>query len=371
MIPVSDGFLRAVRGSHSVAFRARVCETFQTGTDPIGTEIAVFGGDVQLDATADVWGTLDLDTEGTWPSSSNGLLLPYGNEVFAERGIVIDDVTQWCPLGYYRIEGPDQDDAPDGPIKLAGNDRMAGIIDGRLTAPRALPSTMTYGAAVEDLVLDIYPSAVIEWDDATDLDTLGRSVMVERDRYAGLKDLIAGIGKIFYFDYRGVLVIADPPDPTVPAFTVDHGEGGVLVNLSRQLSRQGVFNGVVAEGEAASTDTPVRVVRIDNNPNSPTYWFGSFGKVPEFYSSPLLTTETQARKAADTMLRKSLGLPYTVNFSAVPNPALEPWDPVFVTYGDADAETHVIETITIPLTEDAAMTAGTREQTTVILADVV
>ncbi|HEX5996292.1 MAG TPA: DUF5047 domain-containing protein [Jiangellales bacterium] len=366
---MSDAFLRAVRGSHPTAFRARVCTTFETGVEPFGTEIPVLGGQVELNGTADIRGTLTLTTEGDWPSSSDTLLLPYGNEVFAERGIEVDGVVEWCPLGYYRINGPDQDDAPDGPIVLEGSDRMAGIVDGKLTGPRDLPSALTYGAAVEDLVGDIYPTAVIEWDDATEFETLGRNVMVERDRFAGLRDLIASVGKIVYFDHRGILVVEDLPDPTLPVFTVDHGEGGVLLNLSRQLSRHGVFNAVVAEGEAATTDTPVRVVRIDNDPGSPTYWFGSFGKVPDFISSPLLTTVTRARKAADKRLRESVGLPYTVDFSMVPNPALVPWDPVSVHYSEVDIETHVLQSITIPLTEDSPITADTREQTVVIIAD--
>jgi len=369
VIPVSSAFLAAVSGSHQIAVRARVVAAGQSGTNPTGEEIPVLSGTVELDATADIRGTLTLTTEGRWPTASDPLLLPYGNEVFVERGVYVGGEVEWCPLGYYRINGPDQDDAPDGPIVLECSDRMATIRDSRLTSPRALPSSMTYGAAVEDLILDVYPSAVIEWDDATVNQPLGRTVMLEQDRLRGLQDLVAGVGKLMWWDHRGVLVIKDPPSISTPVAAIRHGDGGVLVNLSRQLSREGAYNAVVAEGESASTDNPVRVVRINNDPNSPTYWFGSFGKIPRFYSSPLITNATQARKAADTLLLKSLGLPYTVDFQMVPNPALEPWDPVTITYSDAPAETHVLQRVTIPLTAVEGMTADTREQTTVVIGE--
>jgi hypothetical protein len=112
----------------------------------------------------------------------------------------------------------------------------------------------------------------------------------------------------------------------------------------------------------------VRALAVDSNPDSPTYWSGPFGKVPRFYSSPFITTTVQAQSAAASILRQSLGLPYSVDFSLVPNPALEPLDPVLVRYSNRDAaETHVIEQLTVPLVASAAMTATTREQTLIAI----
>lgn len=374
MRPVSERFLRAVRGSHPMSARARVCTTFQTGTAPTGTVIPILAGDVDLDATADVRSTLELTTDGRgmWPDKTNTLLTPYGNEVFLERGVQFGGgTTEWCSLGYYRINAPGQDEAPDGPIRISGSDRMAGIVDARLTAPRQYTSGWTFGNVVADLVEEVYPLATIEWDDTTNLQTIGRTVTAEEDRYQVLKELVTSVGKIFYWDHRGVLVIKDPPDPASPVFDITHGRDGVLVSMSRELSREGVYNAVVAKGEGADDANPVRAVRIDNNPQSPTYWYGTFGKVPRFYASPFITTEAQAASAAEKILRRSLGLPYTVSFGMVPNPALEPLDPVRVSYSDrAGLETHVVETLTVPLTADAVMTGTTREKTVVIVGSV-
>lgn len=350
--------------------RAIVCSTFQSGVAPTGVEIPILGGSVTLDATADIRSTLDLTTDGTrmWPHRAADTLAPYGNEIYVERGILYGNGTQeWVGLGYHRIDTPDQNMPPDGPIRIDGKDRMAGLIDGRLLAPAQFEAIETYGSVVDELVLEVYPSALIDWDSG-ESDQIGRSLIVEEDRHGFLDDLVRSLGKIWYWDHRGRLQIRDAPSVDAPVFDVYHGTGGVLVSMSRELTRQGVYNAVVASGEATDTLEPVRAVAVDNNAESPTYFYGRFGPVPMFFTSPFLTTETQAQSAADAILRRQLGLPYSVDFSMVPNVALEPWDPVRVRYSDRDGpETHVLQTVGIPLVPEQAMAATTREQTTVLI----
>jgi hypothetical protein len=332
--PVSARFLRTIAGSHTAIFRARVVAPGQTGVSPDGTEVSILGGDVKLDAGADIRSTLELqlDGSGMWPDQASDLLAPYGNELFIERGVAYGGgSTEWVSLGYFRINDVEQDDAPDGPIRVSGTDRMSGIVDAKLTDVKQYAAVTTNGAMLSDLVLDAYAAAVIEWDDA-DVQTspIGRTIIVEEDRYAKIKELVTGLGKIAYFDYRGVLLVRTPPSPDDPVWTVARGAGGVLVSAGRSLSREGVYNGVLAVGEALDTEPPARGLAVDAGAGSPTLWGGPFGKVPRTYASPLLTTDAQARLAAATVLRRSLGLPYNVDFTAVPNPALEPDDPIAV-----------------------------------------
>lgn len=372
MRPVSDAFLRTLRGGHQAIFRATVCETFQTGTTPTGTRIPILAGDVNLDATASIRSTADLTTDGTsvaWPRRADDLLAPYGNELYIERGVKYsDDLVEYVGLGYHRIEEPDQDQAPDGPIRISARDRMAGIIDALLTEPRQYGTTASLAFIVTDLVTGVYPDATIEWDDDTGDDILTRSVIVESDRYRFLDDLVKAQGKIWYWDHRGVLVIKTPPSPASPVYDVDSGPGGVLLQLSRWLSRTGVYNAVVASGEGADTGYVARGIAYDDNPDSPTYFSGRFGPVPRFFSSPMLLSDAQARAAAESLLRETLGLPYTLDLALSPNPALEPGDPIRVRGPGRDGvETHVIESLTIPLTADQDMAATTREQTVVLI----
>lgn len=380
MRPVSSAFLGALRGSHKIVVEAiSVTGGFQTGVNPDGVTLAVIDGDVQLDSTAEVRSTLGLTVEGTqgWPDSASDLLVPYGREVYVRRGVEFGNGRQeWVGLGYHRIQSLEQDEPPDGPIVLSCRDRMAGIIDGRLVEPVQFNSGTAVGTIVDTLVTEIYPDAVVEWDDDSSGSTLARALVAEESRFDFLQELVTSAGKIWYWDHRGILMIQDVPDPTETVFTVNAGADGVLVNMRRSLTREKVYNGVVASGEAADTVAPPRAVAVDNNPDSPTYWEGPFGKVPRFFVSPFLTTVAQAQSAAGSILRKSLGLPYSVDFSLVPNPALEPYDAVQVVYPQRSRlqsyhrETHVLEKITIPLTATQEMVADTREQTAVMIGQV-
>jgi hypothetical protein len=375
--PVSAGFLSSLRGSHTMAARARVVPAGSAGTNPTGTAIPILAGDVRYDADAAVRATLDLTTGETvgdatgvtWPRHADDLLAPYGNEIYVERGVqVTGGSVEWVGQGYFRIEGPDQNDAPNGPIRISAKDRMAGLIDARFLEPRQYTASQTYGEVFDELVNEVYPAATIEWDDGTDSTTLDRLVTEDQDRHGLLAEMVKARGKIWHWDHRGVLVIRDPPPVSAPVWEVNAGTGGVLVSLGRQLTREGVYNAVVASGEAADSENPVRGVAIDNNPESPTYFYGPFGPVPRFFTSPLLVNSVQAAEAAATLLRSQLGLPYRVDFTAIANPALEPWDPVLVRPGGSDgAETHVIKTLTVPLTAAVAMTADTREQGAILI----
>jgi len=351
--------------------RARVCTTFQSGTNPTGTFIPILDGEIHLDGRSAVRSTLDMSSDGNrmWPATAASLLVPYGNEIFVERGIqYADDLVEYVGLGYHRIQTPAQDRAPNGPIRIEARDRMSGIVDGRLIRPIQFDAGVTLGTIVDTLVKQVYPAATIEWDDATNLITLTRSMIAEEDRFDFLDRLITARAKVWYWDYRGVLVIKNMPSSTQTVFEVEAGPGGVLVELRRQLTRESVYNAVVAQGEATDSNQPASAVAIDGDPNSPTYFYGRFGPVPRYFTSSFMTNDSQAAAAAEAMLRRELGLPYTLYLKAVPNPALEPWDAVSVRAGRGQGrETHVLERLTIPLTARDAMTADTKQQTVVLV----
>lgn len=380
MRPVSDRFLETLRGSHTAVFRARVVDTFLTGTNPIGaTEIPIIGGNVKYSATADIRSTLELTTAAAWPRKSSDLLAPYGNEIFVERGIAYGNgQREFVGLGWYRIDTMEQDEAPDGEIVISGSDRMAGIRDARFEAPQQFAGTLTFGEVVNSLIWGVYFFAgIIEWDDTAVRDTAtGRTIIAEDDRLGTLKDLVTSLGKVGYWDHRGIFVIKTPPSTLgEPAWTIDAGTKGVMVRMGRSLTRERVYNAVVATGEAGDTTAPARAVAYNLDPTSPTYYLGSFGPVPRFYSSPFITTNAQAATAAAAILRQELGLPYQVALSSIANPAVEPYDVLGVRYPKASrsrtlrTETHVADDITIPLVQTSPVTLSTREQQIELIGD--
>jgi hypothetical protein len=85
--------------------------------------------------------------------------------------------------------------------------------------------------------------------------------------------------------------------------------------------------------------------------------------VPRFFSSSFLKTVEQCASAARAMLLRSIGIPYTINFGMVPNPALEPLDIVTVRYSDrARPELHILDRMTLPLSAEGAEQISTRAQ---------
>lgn len=359
--PVSNAFLAAVTGSHLVAFRATALTSYQEGTSPSGTGIPVISGDVTLDATADVRGTLDMFTDGTGWDTRPGrhLVQPYGTELYVERGVVLGGSVTWVGQGYYKIMSVEQAVSPDGNLEITGSDRMQGIIDAQLPSPRSYAATVSVLSVFNDLVLGVYPAATIDFDYDASLDQLGSPQVADTDRHGFLADLVTTRGKVMYWDYRGHLVIKSPPDPTMPVLTVGAGKGGVLISADRTLSRNGVSNAVVVTASGSGTSAAPLAVAYDNNPHSPTYYFGTYGQVPLTFSSPLITSYESAAATAILLLQKAITLPLTAVLTAVPNPALEPLDPLKVTYGRGAAPdtSMVIDTITIPLDATSPWTA--------------
>jgi hypothetical protein len=361
-------------GSHRAVFEARVLEDFQTGSDPVGVTIPIMDGDVMFDGSAgsEFFASSEIQTAATdestgrdlFPRRASDLLSPYGNEFFVRRGIDFGNEIKWFPLGYFRINDAEQDDDPDQPIRLTGTDRMAGIIDSRLLEPVQFLKDKTITSVVSELVHDVYPDALILFDDSSGSNKLGRQLVVEESRHAALLDIANSLGKVIYWDGEGFLRIEDPPDTSVVKWHIRAIRDGVLTESSRRVTRDGMANAVVATGEG-STEEAVRGLALDVGPNSPTRWGGKFGKVPLFYSSPLLTTAVQARKAARTLLFQRIGKPYSVDFGVIPNPSIRPRDTVRITQKNGEREKHIIETCTLPLVAGRNMTGTTREQTTV------
>jgi len=366
MRPVSAAFLATVTGGHAMAARARVCTTFQEGVDPDGTEVGIISGEVSGDVTASVRHQLTMSTPGhQWNTGPNGMLTPYGSEVYVERGIDFGDHIEWVGLGYFKILDAAQGGDSDQPVEIEGADRMHGIEEATLAAPRQFSAFSQVGATFTQLVRDVYPNAspVVFDDEDLILETVGRSTFVEKDVAGFLHDLAASYGKVFFAGHDGIFRVQDPPDPLTPTVKLHGGRGGVLIDTSFELTRDGVYNAVVAYGEGTDDIPPVRAVARDMNPLSPTYWDGTYGHVPRYYSSPFIKTQAQAESAARKMLRQAIARPLAADFSAVPNPALEVGDTIAIKDRATGIErTYTLRELTIPLTADGAMTGAVEDR---------
>lgn len=373
MRPVTNSFLNTVRGPHKAIFRARLSYPWQTGVDPAGAgpPINLISGDVTFDVNSDVNATCDLTIAYPFENIS-----AYVHEIYLERGVqYANGVSEYVGLGYFRVNSVEDTVIKDSPmdgsvVRIQGEDRMSYLRDARVTTPIQFSASASVASVLDFLVKDVMSTVVTVYDttnwpggDAAST-LLGSDHFVDQDRLGFIQELVAAYGKICYFDYAGRFVVKDAPSTSgAPVFDINSGKNGVLVHVSRTVSRDGVYNAVVASGEAADANIPpVYAIALDNDPTSPTYWNGVFGKVPKFFQSSFLTTDAQCASAAQKLLDATHGTPYSVTLGLVPNPALEAWDVITVTYSPDLVEVHIIDQITYSMSVDDEMTIQTRKQ---------
>lgn len=360
MIPVSTRFLETVAGSHRAVARVRLCTVVpQYGSNPVGIPVPLLAGSsVRLNSTADVKAQLSISVPGDWWND----VQPYGAEFFVERGVSFGDGTEeYCPLGYYPLDDPDQASAPYGPISLDCDDRTGRLISNRIVLPWQIPAGTTHRAILERLVngsddgvggygmyrLQGGAPVPIIWTGAgydPDTHTVDSAPVLDDSAYDFAAKLVGAQGAILRFRPTGELevVAASPPASAPAVYALRQGRGGTLKRWSRKTSRRGFYNLVRAVGSDPAHQTGYRVARITDGP---LRYNGPIGPLTRYYASPLLADDTQADSAAASVLAKSTGLPVSTQLWTVPNPALQPLDVIsaptgtgFSTLTLADAE---------------------------------
>jgi hypothetical protein len=358
---VSAAFETAILTSHTLAVSAEVI-----AADGTETSLPIVEGTVTLDQRAAVRGRCDLmladdGTLGFIPDDGGDLLAPYGNEVRVSRGITFPDgTTELVSLGVFRIQEALVDDGPEGlTVRIAGLDRAQRFVDARFEEPYQVAAGTNYATAIESVLTDAWPDVPTSFQ-ATSLTTPTLVVQEGDDRWAFAQAMARSLGMALYFDGDGTAVLT-PDVLSSPVIELAEGAGGVLLLASRQWTREGTFNRVIATGENTGETAPARGVATDDNPLSPTYYFGPFGKVPNFYPSPFITTDAQAEAAAQSILDREIGTTESVGFGALVLPHLEPGDTATITRERSGIdEDHVIDSLTIPLSASEGMSGQTR-----------
>jgi hypothetical protein len=349
MYPVSERFLARLAESHRVATQVQL---FLTNGNVVELEHA--GGSVTVDRGQAIRRTCTITVAdpSLIPRTPTDQLATYGARLRIARGIDYSnsDQPELVPLGVFRLDSVDGD-VSEGPVSLQGKDLSAIVADDKLTSPWT--STGTVVGAVTALIQRSIPDAdVISLIDDV---VIGRRTFdVKADPWAGVQEIAAAAGAEVYANADGVFVIATLPDllTTEPVWAVEAVEGGVYIKGNRAMSTDKVFNGILASGENTSENVPpVSWLAVDDDPGSPTYWGGPFGRRPDFYSSSTLTTQGACQQAAILKLRQAKTPNATGDISALPNPALEPGDVIRVTHEDGTRELHQVAALTVPLSE--------------------
>jgi hypothetical protein len=387
--PVSARFREAVQGTHRAIARVQLLTPGpvtggvpQFGAVPTGgLELPILDGDVVLSATADVKGSLAAEVPGDYWD----LLQPYGAELFAERGIDFGDGTrEMVPLGYFRISKISQDRSPYGPIRIDADDRTAQLRQTRVVYPYQIPTGTTHRQLFTTLVNgNAAPAATniasygmyvgrpvtIVWDLAgynPDTATVSTGAVVDDSVYDFLAKLVAEKGCVIRFRRTGELSVERrDPDIAAPAdFVLREGKTGTLVQASRSVDRDGVFNMVRATGSDPAHQTGYRLSYI-TDPTSPIRWDGPFGPSIRYYASPVLSTSAEADAAAETILARATGLPTEQSLWAIPDPTVGPLNIATAVVGNLAPANHVVDEVAIPLVGDDPLRVSTRTLNTI------
>lgn len=310
-------------------------------------------GGITADATSQVRWSADLvasgATIGRFGINSYGCLL----RVKLGMAFAPDDI-EWVPLGKYRIDRV-RNQYRTSRLEIKASSFEASIIDDEFYVPRIIPPGNGQ-AIIRSLIQETLPDASLTWRMSDTLSTTSIATSQSRwDVIDGARDAASisrALGGIVYCSRGGGFVAADTPSlQDLPVWTVD--EGSVHIDSALELSRDDVYNVVVAMGESEEGDPIGPGVAEDNDPLSPTYsgrspLAGGYGSVVYHYSSPLLRTLTQCRKAARSILAPLIGARQQIDFKSVFNPTLDAGD-VFLVRNPGGLNPALVDALTFDL----------------------
>ena len=159
----------------------------------------------------------------------------------------------------------------------------------------------------------------------------------------------------------GVLYVL-PPVPAIterPETTLTDGEAGTVIVVTRQGSRAGIFNRIVARGQEQDDAGQPRFQAIIDQTTGPLRTSGPYGIVTKFFSSPLITSKQAALNSATTMLATSVRQKTTVPVTHTPNPTLTLDTPVELITANIDGAATITQWGIVTSTEIPLVYSGT------------
>lgn len=370
-LSLQSKFLQAIRSSYKMV---TIVDVWTPSTNA-WTIVPIVDGSVSGDIMSSTVRTAELTlapsaaTVGGQPIYTSRADI-YGSYIKLWRGVDIFGEILVAPLGVYIVTNVRRS-RPARDYRLSLADLNQPVEDARFLVPTSLPAD-TYVNSIQSLVRGALEPNVtpvlgaVQFSVESGITGSNLFTTIDRERGEKIRELQAASATTSYFDGEGVYQIKNDlffnAKTAASVWSVDIGEYGVLLGDDNDVSRDSVYNAVVAQGEGI--DPPVFGYAIDNGPTSPTRWTGPFGKKPRFYSNPLLTTAGQCQTAAANLLYRSISETESTNFSFLPNMLLEPGDVVTV---DVENESgtivptkYMLHTLEYPLTAAGEMTATAR-----------
>jgi hypothetical protein len=317
-------------------------------------ELEPISGSLTQDARRNArWdGRLQFAGDSLLPRRPGDLLTPFGTRLVVELGLeLLDGTVATVPYGTYEIASArsrieaDQRVVDVGLIDISDN-----VERYRFETALTVASGTDLGAMINTVVTNrtgFNPGVTLVGA------ALGAARVFGLDPatapWSELLDVLSSFSRTAWYDRVGRIQVATlAPDPAT-AYPLD-----LMTSLSADYDTRPP-NVIVARGEAQDGTAPVQAVAIDSDPSSPTYagtgpGTSPYGRVTEFFSSPLLKTVPQAQAAANTILAQNVGAGATYTL-------VRPYDPT-ISAGDVvslGGATLAVDAVTLDLAGDTSL----------------
>jgi hypothetical protein len=295
-------------------------------------ELEPVSGSITQDARRGArWdGRLSFVGDSLLPRRPGDLLTPFGTRVEAELGLeLLDGSVSTVPYGTFEIAS--------ARTRTEAGERVVdvGLIDRSDRVERYRFETALTVAAGTDLGTMINTVVTNRTGVNPGVSTVGATLGV--DRIIGLDsstapwgeilDILQSFSRTAWYDRVGEIQVGNLTPDAATAYPLSQ-----LASLSADFDTRPP-NVIVARGESQDGSAPVQATAIDEDPSSPTYagtgpGTSPYGRVTEFYASPLLETESQAQSAANTILAKNVGAGATYTLTMPYDPTISAGDVV-------------------------------------------
>lgn len=252
----------------------------------------------------------------------------------------------------------------NGLVTFRGDDLAADVIAMRFERPERTLVGNSVVSEIQRFISQALPSATFGTNDV--IDAPAPNLIWDDDRGRALDELATSLQGRWYALGDGSFVVRRYPyDDTVPVIVIGDGRPsdgagrGMISQLQRSVTRDGVLNSVTVLSERIDGDASVMVTARNTDPGSPTFYGDGFGRVSAVIRPQTPVTAGTAQLLAQRQLNASTALLRQMTVTAVPDATLEPGDVVRLLYRGQIYD-QVIDSLTLPLTVEGTMTINTR-----------
>lgn len=298
------------------------------GSEYLGA-VPVEDGSVSWHASQQVQGSLSLSvpragaagdedwrdwdpTDPTHPLACFGQVL----HVSMTIGSLISSAWWTVPLGRFLITSVEP-----GPstVRVTGKSLLQRLEEDRLTEPMAPDPAGSMASELRRLIgsrmgliidpaLRDYPCPSMTWGES---------------RIDAVYEIARSWPAVVREGGDGILYVSPPtPDPTSrPDLRLSDGDEGTVVGVAASVSRDKIYNRVVARGQSSDEGSP-SFQAVADQLSGPMRVDGPYGVVPRFFSSPLITSTAQAKSTAEAMLADAVRKKIKVPVEHAPDPRI-------------------------------------------------